>query len=179
MVFARLQLLAPDARSLLVAGARTASDVVGVARRLAETIHASSHEVQWLDLQPVTGSLNGVAESGTETRTTSDGSTTMKLTPGDVGPTLPADRGIETVKLTATELGDAQRTKSVLSGNEGYTVICGGGILDSAPTLLLAALADGVILVARRARTKRADLSAARAEIDRAGGRLLGAVFVP
>jgi hypothetical protein len=145
MAFARLQLLAPAARSVLVAAPRIGRDVSGVARRLAETITRAGHPVQWLD----------VAEPGAE-----------------------APQGAEAVTVESSTLLDPGQAKKALSSDAGYTIICGGGVLDSAPTLTLASAADVVILVARVAHTGRADLSEARAEIERAGGALLGAILL-
>jgi hypothetical protein len=146
MVFARLQLLAPSARSLVVAGARSSPDTRAFADRLARTIAEAGHKVRWLDVA-------GAAAS------------------------VPVAGGIEQLPPPVAQMGDAQIARGVLDAGDGFTVICGGGVLDSAATLLLTSGADGVILVVRLGKTERSDLAEARAEIDRAGGHLLGAVL--
>jgi hypothetical protein len=60
---------------------------------------------------------------------------------------------------------------------EGYTVIAGRGVLDHPGTLLAAGAVDGVVLVVRPRKTYRSDLQAARTEVERAGGRVVGAVL--
>jgi hypothetical protein len=97
----------------------------------------------------------------------------------DRAPTTPPVEAVEVINLSAVELGDARKAKDILSAFAGYTVVCGGGILDSAPTLVAASAVDGAVLVARVGRTDRSDLSAARAEIERAGGTILGAILLP
>lgn len=86
--------------------------------------------------------------------------------------------GADELSLLETELGDVQRARSALESSTVYTVICGAGILDSPRTLLLSGAVDGVVVVVDQGRTLRSDLEQARDDVERGGGRLLGAVVL-
>jgi Mrp family chromosome partitioning ATPase len=57
-------------------------------------------------------------------------------------------------------------------------VLVGDGILDDPDSILAAAVVDAVLVVAKSGRTGRQDLARTREEIERAGGRLVGAVLL-
>jgi hypothetical protein len=132
MLFARLQIRAPQARVLLVAPPRSVGDVSGIANQLVEAIERAGEDARLVDVR----------------------------SEGGVG--------------APSELPSLGRLRERLTGAPGFTVALGSGILDDPASLLAAAVADGVVVVALAGRTTRADLAEARQEIERAGGSLLG-----
>lgn len=72
---------------------------------------------------------------------------------------------------------DRDRLQEKLSAATGYTIVAGRGILDDAPTLLAAAVADAVVVLVRRGRTSRADLESVRIQLEAAGANLAGAIL--
>lgn len=146
MLFARLQLMAPGARSILLVAPRHEVDVRGTSRQFAAAIAAGGHPVRLIDL------------AGPD--------------PGDVPP------GVEEAPVTPDMITDPGAAALALRAGAAYTVISGRGLLEDAPTLLMAAAADAVVVAARAGRSYRADLAEVRLEVERAGGRLIGAILL-
>lgn len=119
LLFARLHVLTPDARVILIASVRSTIGVSLIADSIAAAIQATNQPVR-------------IVDTGGE---------------ADLFP--------------------------------GYTVIRGRGILDDAQTVFSSAAADAVLLVAQSGVTVRADLEAARLQIEAEGGSLVGAILQP
>jgi len=144
MLFARLQLRAPEARSILVAAAND--------RDLASSISAN-----------LASTADEVGQRSRLVRVIEDDAPPPAGFPGEA--------------LTVARLGSVNEARDLLATFDGTTVICGQGILSSPTTLLLASVADATLIVAKRRKTSRAQLAAARLELERAGARLVGAVL--
>jgi hypothetical protein len=150
MLVARLQVRAPYARTLLVAAADgTRTDKA--ATGLASSLAGAGQAVGYIDL---------VAPAQ------------------DVAMVPPRPGAVRDAPLLSTELESVDRARRAIAPPEGYTVICGGSILDNPATLLVSGVADGTVLLARRGHSPRAALVMARREIEGAGGRLLGAILL-
>lgn len=80
--------------------------------------------------------------------------------------------------MAAEDVATPATARRRLATSDGLTIVLGRGILDSPGTLITASVVDGVVLAARLRRTSRKDLSDAGGEIERSGGRLVGAVLV-
>lgn len=152
MLFAHLQLRAPTARSFLLAAPRSRTQVPEIARDLAAVATDAGCHVRLVDLRAEAGSPPGAVTEQTDPR-------------------------VEIVSPAAPQLINLEAAREALTAFSGITFAYGGGLLDSPSTLIAAAVVDGVIIVARQGRTARADLEQARAEVERSGGRLLGAVL--
>jgi hypothetical protein len=68
--------------------------------------------------------------------------------------------------------------RAALRHGSGYTLAFGGGVLDTPAALLASQIADGVLVVVRAGKTYRSDLAVVRGQVERDGGRLLGAVVI-
>jgi hypothetical protein len=66
----------------------------------------------------------------------------------------------------------------VLGRPDRFFVVLGSGLLDSPATLLAIPQVDAVLIAVRRGKTARSDLQDCRVEIERAGGKLAGAVLL-
>jgi uncharacterized NAD-dependent epimerase/dehydratase family protein len=119
LLFARLHVLAPDARVILIASVRSTVGISLVAESIAAAVGAANQPVRLVDAG------------------------------GEADP-FP-----------------------------GYTIIRGRGVLDDPQTVLSSAAADAVLLVAQPGHTIRADLEAARLQIQAEGGSLIGAILQP
>jgi hypothetical protein len=147
LLFVRLQLVAPDARSFLLATTDPARSAVKIAADLAEAIKAAGQHVHWLY-------LGEAAES-------SD----------------PADNA-EELSLDPTIFSDIPRLRAALAQVSGYVVVAGGSLLHDARTLIAAATTDSVIVATWKGATSRLDLERARVEVERAGGKITGAILL-
>jgi hypothetical protein len=85
--------------------------------------------------------------------------------------------GPPTVAYTPAQVGTPQLARSLLASRGTITVAAAPGVLEDPTALLLAAVADAVLLVVESGRTTRADLKRARLELAAAGGCLVGAVL--
>jgi hypothetical protein len=141
MLFAHLQLRAPEARSILLAPPRSGQLTASIGPALSELAHSAGHEVRLVDV------ANHDA------------------------------RASKAAQLDQAVLWNRDNLRMALDGFTGLTIVMGQGILDSPQTVLAAGTVDAVILVARAGKTDRSDLAAAGHEVERAGGRLLGAVL--
>lgn len=81
-------------------------------------------------------------------------------------------------EMSAADFGTLEAVRDTLHSPAALTIVTGGGILDDPDIFMAAAVADGVLLVAEGGKSMRDDLRRCRAEIDRAGGRIVGAVLV-
>jgi len=82
----------------------------------------------------------------------------------------------ETGSPAAEGSGTASPTTS--RSTDGCRVIASGDLLDSLDSLRGAASADLTVLVARRGRTRRADVDEARQSLESVGARLAAAVLL-
>lgn len=160
MLFARLEVTVPQARSFLVAAPRSTIDVTDIAADLAYVAGRAGFESRLVDL--------------TGHQRTADASTAS--VPATVDDQVEGEL-VELDEPASSEMGRVERLRQLLAAYEGYTVMAGGGVLDDPGTMLAAAAVDGVVLVVRRGRTSRTDLEQSRIEIERAGGRIVGAVL--
>jgi hypothetical protein len=136
---------------VLVAPARSDLDVDDVARELASQIEAAGDDVLLKRLRE----LGHSRETG----------------PGQ-SPETPDLGKAHSGRLTLESL------RAFLAAGRGYVVLVGRGILDDSNSILAAAAVDAVLVVAKSGRTGRQDLARTRDEIERAGGRLIGAVLL-
>jgi len=157
MLLARLQILAPEARSVLLARAQPEGTVEPLAREVAAAAAQAGFAGRLARVPGSDDSRYGSAPS--------------RLSG------LP-DAELTELQIDMKELRETERARAALHAGGGYTVVAGGSILDSPETLLLCRAVDVVVLVGYRAKTLRSDLEAARDAVERAGGRLAGAVFV-
>ena len=159
MLYARLQLALPEARTVLVAPPRSSLDAFPVARELAGLAAAAGCSVRLIALT----AAGGDAASQTRSDAPGEGAAT-----GD----------IEVLRLPAANLGNLDRLREVLAPARDLTVIAGSGLLDNPVSILAAPIVDGVVVVVRPGKTARSDLSRVKVEIERAGGRIAGAVML-
>lgn len=131
LLYARLQLVAPGARTVLIAPARSSVRAAQIA-------------------QDLLGSAQGAGQSA---------------------------RLVDLGAVPSSEVSTAESARQTLNSFDGLTVVLGGGLLDSPWTLLVAAVVDAVVVVARRGRSSRLDLDQVRREVERAGGKIVGAVL--
>jgi len=132
MLYARLQLAVPGARSFLVAPVRSSLSAEQVAEDLASQATEAGEKVRCID-------------------------------------------------LASTPLSSAaslEHLREMLGSSPGLTIAVGGGLLDTSSAAIACGALDGIVLVAKRGKTSRADLEEARREIERAGGKLAGAVLL-
>lgn len=146
MLFARLQLSAPDARAFLIAAADSTS-TSEVAEDLAASIAKAGLTVRLVELVR------------------------------DESPDEPDDQKVQRQVLSSESKGNLSGLGQALKGFDGYTVLSGGSLIDHAATLLATKSADAVVLVASRGKTSRTDLARCKAEVQRAGSLVIGAVL--
>ncbi len=143
LLFARLQLAAPQGRTFLVTSAR-GEDVESLAEQLASHAQLCGRKTRLL-----------VPETATP----------------------PSVEGVDIVGVSGPACSEREKARRLLAG-EDYVVAAWRDLLGSAEATILAASVDGVVVVARRARTAQADLQDVRLELERFGGRLAAAVLL-
>ncbi|MGH2448461.1 MAG: hypothetical protein ACRDFS_07660 [Chloroflexota bacterium] len=127
MLFARIQILAREARSIAIVSPRSGVPVASLAGRLASAFREAGQIVAVIHLE------------------------------SDV--------------LSASALEE-------MVASQPDSLIVAGGLLDNPNALLSAAAVDAVILLARREKTRRSDLTTSRMELESVGARLLLAVML-
>jgi Mrp family chromosome partitioning ATPase len=149
LLFVRLQLAAPDARSYLIASPLDASANPSVAMELAAGAAARGHVTRLIHLP-----------------------TGYVIAPEDAG------AGYEIKRLDADAMKSPSRLRGVLDSLDGINIIAGGGIDEDAGTTIAAAAADAIVLVVRQGHTRRSDIRRIRALVELNGGRLAGSVLL-
>lgn len=95
---------------------------------------------------------------------------------------IPKLRSVPLRSLTGgARLADPDRTRTLLAGLEegtGVTIIASGPVLSAADSLVLASVADGVLLVVTRLVSRRKGIEAALDRLDQFDARLLGVALV-
>ncbi len=165
MLFARLQLTLPEARAVLVAPPRSSLDVSGLASDLAECAATSGFATTLVDVRGLEGLVCPVGALYSQS---SDQAEAADAAAGS----------LHKISIGGPSGLNIEQLRRALGSSEGFSVLLGAGLLDNPATLLAVPLVDAVIVVARRGKTARADLERVRSEIERASGRLAGAVLI-
>jgi hypothetical protein len=169
MLFARLRLNLPDVRSVLVASARSSVNVSALATELAESAADWGLSVTLVEVQDPPATHH----------TSSSGSTSTRLEAGRRGEaTQPPPGSVERIPSQSCADGKEDSLAQALARPDRFFVVQGSGLLDSPATLLAVPVVDAVLIAARRGKTARSDLQECRVEIERAGGKLAGAVLL-
>lgn len=164
VLFARLQLSAQGARTFLIAPVRSSLGVADLVHQLAAVTAVAGYHSRVVDVSQT------AAMQGDATPHASDAAS-----PATEAASVASS--VHHRALSPAESLSLERLREALQPTEGFTFVCGGGLLDSPSTILAVPSVDAVIVVAERGRTARADLERSRAEVERAGGRVVGAVL--
>lgn len=84
----------------------------------------------------------------------------------------------EAASLTVEELSNLQRARVAVGAAHGYSVIAADALLDHPRLLMLVAACDATVVVAKRGRTTRSDLTELRRTVVEVGGLLTAAVLI-
>ena len=158
MLYARLQLALPQVRTVLVAPPRSSLDPYPVAKELAALAAAAGCSVRLV-------AVSAAGEAPSQGRPDPSAATTTQ-------------DDIELLTLPEAGLGNVERLREILAPARDLTVVSAGGLLDSPVSILAASIVGGVVVVARPGKTTRSDLSRVKLDVERAGGRIAGAVMV-
>jgi len=169
MLFARLRLNLPDVRSLLVASARSSVSASTLATELAESAADWGLNVTLIEVQEPPA---GNQKAGTR-------STPTSLEGEERGDAAQSQRGVvERITSRPSSEGGEDSLAQALARPDRFFVVLGSGLLDSPATLLAVPEVDAVLIAARRGKTARSDLQDCRVEVERAGGKLAGAILL-
>ena len=147
ILFARLQLSFPEARSFLFATVDEGRSIGPIAAGVAATMHDMGLDLRWID----------VTLQRTESKP-------------------PA--GVKPLALDGSLFANVNRLRAALTPAGGYQVIAGGSLLHDAHSLVLSGVADAVVIGSWRGVTSRDALEQVRADIERAGGKIAGAILL-
>jgi hypothetical protein len=148
VLFARLQLASPHARSFLVASPSHEASNRRIAQAVAIAATGAGNKVRLVEIGPSTSN--------------------------DQDSTLP----FEITCVERTALPTPGDLRDYIAKFDGINVISGGGLDTDAVTMIAASVADVTILVIRRGRTRRTEIERVRALVESAGGRTVGSVLL-
>jgi Mrp family chromosome partitioning ATPase len=169
MLFTRLRLNLPDLRSILVASPRSSVNVSALATELAESAADWGLSVTLIDVQdrPATHHKVGTRSRSTHLEAELHGEAAE-----------PPGSSVERISARPFPEAKEDSLGQVLGRPDRFFVVLGSGLLDSPATLLAIPQVDAVLIAVRRGKTARSDLQDCRVEIERAGGKLAGAVLL-